>query len=430
VKETLVVIVGAGASVRAGISSTADLTRRVKDALPVIEVPGVVAGPRGGVARLPSSRFPSMADILDQGLRSDYGSDYDYERILHALEELEPFLGARYNPDGSPLADTPVLGSFAELMRRFECIDDESVIRTARLEMLKLVHRIVGGDCDYPTEPHTATPAREQLGRLFAVLVQRYRLVAITFNYDDLLDRMPLQWQDGFTIPVSDKFCWLFSPDAWSGFVEDESANLLIHLHGSVRYGHRPQETHTTIFTRFAEPARYDYLTAAQDSVADSATSGTSADGAVADASYIVSGLRKASKLAYNARPYGYYYRSVMDFLPKARRLLVLGYGWRDAHVNTWVNEYGALRGDHRTAVVTRRLGEHVDKLQLPENRMLAMLAGPSAWAKMRTFAHLRHEYEKDWPSPFSIQDNFALAPEGFVMSSEDEAKLLEFIMV
>lgn len=381
-KELLVVVVGAGASVRAGISSTEELTRRVKDAMPLIEVPGVVTAQKGHVASPALSRFPSMADILDQALRADYGSDYDFERILHALEELETFLEARYNPEGSTLADTPVLGSFAELMRRFECINDESVIRRTRLDLLKLIHGTVSSNCDYPLNAHIAIDARQQLERLFAALSKRFRLVVIDFNYDDLLDRMALAWEDGFTFPVENRFCSLFEPDRWRTFVEDNSSNLLVHLHGSVRYGYRPQETLSNVAIRFAEPAKYEHLAGARESVANTDASGTRANGEIADAAYIVSGLRKAGKLAYNARPYGYYYRTVMDFMPRTKRLLILGYGWRDLHVNTWINEYIELHPERRTAVITLRLGQDVGNLQLPEHQMLARdsLPGPPCW--------------------------------------------------
>jgi hypothetical protein len=327
-KETLVAIVGAGASLQAGISGTSALTKLAKKTMPQIVVPGVASRKRGDAQYQAFAREPYLDEVLDQGLRADYGNDYDFERILHALEELETYLDARFNPEGRSAVDTPVLGSFTELMRRFECLNDESLIRRTRLDILKAIHREVGGNCEYPLNPHIAKDARAQLHRLFAPLAERFRLVVIDFNYDDILDTMTdLSWRDGFADNIPEKLCWLFSPKDWAIAVKDESANLLMHLHGSVRYGYRPLETLSDPTVRFAEPARYDYITGAQSSVANTDVSVMRVDGAVADASYIVSGFRKAGKLAYNARPYGYYYRTVMEELPKASRLLVLGYG-------------------------------------------------------------------------------------------------------
>ena len=433
-KETLVVVVGAGASIKAGISSTEELTTLAKRVLPTIAVPGVpytltVESSVKPAERhfFQNNRYPSLSDILDQGLRADYGEHYDFERILHALEELETFVDARYNPEGWQSPATPVLGSFAELMRRFDCLSDETVLRTARFDVLKAIHRRVGCDCEDLAKAHSAQNAREQLTRIFESLAQHYRLVVIDFNYDDLLDRMEkLGWHDGFSQYVPDKFCYLFDPADWASHVEDGETHLLMHLHGSVRYGYRPSTTLRDATTRFAEPAWYERTDGAQESVAGRTVSGTTVDGDSADAAFIVSGYRKAGKMAYNARPYGYYYGTIMNVVPRARRLLMLGYGWRDTHVNTWLNEYVACQPERRTAVVTKRLGSQT--LEHPESVGNARLAGP-AWGAFRSVGYARNPGDLQTASPFKAVDGFALAPEGFIMAQEDESALLSFFI-
>lgn len=429
-KEPLVVIVGAGASVKAGIPSTSALTKLAKATMPRIVLPGIARYRTGEAAPPPFARQPYLSDILDQGLRADYGTDYDFERILHALEDLETFLDTRYNPEGWATIDTPVLGSFAQLMRRFECIDDETLVREARLDILKAIHRLVGSASDYPSDGSDALAAREQLHRLFLALAEHFRLVVIDFNYDDILDRMTdLQWHDGFTEAVPNKSCWLFSPKQWLSAVKDGGANLLMHIHGSVRFGYRPEEASHEPTVRYAEPARYEFLLSAQESVERTVVSGTKVDGEVADASYIVSGFRKASKLSYNARPYGYYYRTVMDILPRTSKLLVLGYGWRDAHVNTWVNEYVALNEDRRTAVVTLRPGDCVSEYRHAEFVSLARVAGTALWHQIESFAYVRNPWEPERASAFMMRNGFAIAPEGFIMERTDEEALMSFMI-
>jgi hypothetical protein len=157
---------------------------------------------------------------------------------------------------------------------------------------------------------------------------------------------------------------------------------------------------------------------------------GTTVHGKVEDASFIVSGLGKVGKLTYNARPYGYYYRTVMDLLPRTERLLVLGYSWRDFHVNTWINEYISLRGARRSAVVTLRPGTMVGENTPLEYQALSRLAEPTVWDCIETFTYARwpEQRQKGEGSRFKGQGNFAVAPEGFIMEPEDERVLIDFV--
>jgi hypothetical protein len=210
----IVVVIGAGASGRAGISSTADLTDVARGAMPNVIIPGVGRG-YGTEQPYMFPRNVKLSDILDQALRADYGASYDFEVLLDALEELESFVGPRYHPGGNPNVNIPALGAFAELTRRYECINDESLLREARLAVLEAVHRAVASNCESPLNAADALLARERLGRIFTSLADRYRLVVVDFNYDDLLDRIPLHWQDGFVRRDPTNTCNLFSPDDW-----------------------------------------------------------------------------------------------------------------------------------------------------------------------------------------------------------------------
>ena len=49
----------------------------------------------------------------------------------------------------------------------------------------------------------------------------------------------------------------------------------------------------------------------------------------------LVSGFNKVTKLVHNPMPFGYYYRSLLDELSSNERLLLIGYGARDQHLNT-----------------------------------------------------------------------------------------------
>jgi hypothetical protein len=110
-----------------------------------------------------------------------------------------------------------------------------------------------------------------------------------------------------------------------------------------------------------------------------------------------------------------------MELLPRADRLLVLGYGWRDSHVNTWVREYADLHRDRKTAIVTRRTGTDVGETT-PEVDALIHLIG-SRWLGIDSLLFLPTA-----PRHFHADKTFAIAADGFVMRDGDERELLEFI--
>lgn len=411
------ILVGAGASVKAGIPSTAELGDVAKRALPVQHIPGTAYG----TPPFAIPRSVQMADVLDSALRGTY-ENYDFEILLHALEQLETFNSRGYaRVSGS---NTPILGSFAELMRRYEILCDPNVIRQARHAATRAIHRTVGSASEGWGIQPSDIEAREQIKRMLLDLSERFRLIVVDFNYDDLVDQAPVEWNDGFTGIVPDRGCSLFSPTAWAKAIDDPTAHLLMHVHGSVRFGFKPQEA-LNVTTRFAEPAKYEQINAARDSVENRGVSGTTIDGQVYDADIIISGLGKAGKIAYNARPYGYYQRAISQFVPMSSRLLVLGYGWRDEHVNTWIDELIDLQRDRRCAVVTRRTGADVGDNTSTEYRRLNTLAGPNVWLSIESRAYAQPD--PTYPT-FFTEGNFAIAPAGFSLDASVESSILNFL--
>jgi len=65
----------------------------------------------------------------------------------------------------------------------------------------------------------------------------------------------------------------------------------------------------------------------------------------------IISGLDKITKLAHEPEPFGHYYQAFVDSLLACNRLLVIGYGGRDPHVNAWIEQWKRMHGDDRRAV-------------------------------------------------------------------------------
>src|SRR6516164_1906034 len=66
-------------------------------------------------------------------------------------------------------------------------------------------------------------------------------------------------------------------------------------------------------------------------------------------------GSIKVAKLAGNPEPYAHYYAAFSESLLESHRVLVIGYGAEDPHVNTWLREFGRAHGARRRiAWITR----------------------------------------------------------------------------
>jgi hypothetical protein len=132
-----------------------------------------------------------------------------------------------------------------------------------------------------------------------------------TLNYDDVVDGARDSWFDGFTRPVEQ------SPGGrvWSanGFDaryfnnwREASEPLLVHLHGSVRFGYLRGEFGT---------GKYSDSQSALESVEGTRAGDLYSAGQIVSASPIISGLSKPAKLVNNPEPFGYYYRAFIDSL-------------------------------------------------------------------------------------------------------------------
>lgn len=414
-RPSLIVIVGSGASCQAGVSDTRQLTAVARKALSEIIVGSSDRTTESSVG----THERTLDGIIDQALVAGGYDDYDFELLLHAIEELEPFLD--FNTTLSPRARLrlPLLRNFVALRSQYNSIKDQrSYLHIARSNVLSAIHAEVGTNVEHPDNPVKAQLAREQLARMFLGLADHYRLIVINFNYDDLLDRIDIGWRDGFTWTLPVGQVNMFDPASWLQSFQN-NANLLMHVHGSVRFGYPPSSWPSQ--TRFDEPTKYASLSDARTSIVGRITSGTQVDGKQFDAAYIVSGTQKAGKLVYNTRPYGYYYGAITACLPQADAVLILGYGWRDQHVNGWLSEFVNLHPDAKRAVVTLRTGNDVGDNMTREYRALNGLFG-SKWSLIDN--QILHS---DNTQHFYEDDTRAIAVDGFVLSDANERSLLGF---
>jgi hypothetical protein len=144
--------------------------------------------------------------------------------------------------------------------------------------------------------------------------------------------------------------------------------------------------------------------------------------GQIVSASPIISGLSKAAKLIHNPEPFGYYYKAFIDSILDCERLLVIGYGARDDHVNVWLNQFLKKHADNRKVVWICKLdGRSVGEPTM-EKSIINSLSAPGG------FVEALH-----WDNPRSEQTFYncgalGLVPSGFPVSPETIAKAMEFL--
>jgi hypothetical protein len=133
----------------------------------------------------------------------------------------------------------------------------------------------------------------------------------------------------------------------------------------------------------------------------------------------IISGLNKAARLTLNPVPYGYYYRALIDSLLSNERLLVIGYGAKDEHVNTWLEQFVAKHGERRRIGWVGMLkGELVGK---PEKRMITTLSDSQ-------FKDCLHYSTPNKPPSLMECGRLCLGAAGFPLPEEIRSELISFL--
>lgn len=342
-RPTLAVIVGAGASVASGVPNSAELLDVVLNAL----ISRVRTEKRDSIEEV---TFP-LREVLEAGLSAR--GEEGFESIVAALEELLSY----------GLGEGPLLQAFTELRPHVRDIARTDVLFGAHESVIQAI--LAALRAGVPRTPiHVA--AHDSLCAFVRRLASFARIVLVTLNFDALLDDV-LEWNDGF-VANGDAYKE-FDPRRWYERVSQD--HLLMHVHGSVRFGMRPS-THMQVNVPFSEPVRYP--TQAIAARMQTHASSPSADGQLLMASPIIAGGHKSPKLMLNSRPFAYYNGTALEAISKADRLLILGYGFGDAHVNVWIDEYLRIRERSNIAIVGYRTGREIGENLMPTERYLRKL--------------------------------------------------------
>lgn len=350
---TIAVLVGAGASVASGAPSTADLTGIVLNALPTDHL-ALVGGERISV------KVPT-AELLTAALSSQSGSPPpDFETIVASVETLMSYV---YSDAHSGIK------AFTTKNSVFNWLFDGEVLflmhNAARDSMVEAFR-------DLPPPTVDRARARQSLTEFFGAIAERGRVVLATLNYDDLLDDV-LPWADGFK--PRDEYA-SFEPSLWSRQIASDD-HLLMHVHSSVRFGFRrnPQADN------WHEPVRYATTAEAARTIIGNTVSAPIADGASLPATPFIMGGWKSPKLMHNARPYAYYASTALQQFAAADKLIIVGYGFRDEHVNQWITQWRLQGRNDGLAIITLRTGSDIGRNTQPLEKFLNY-SGASSWIR------------------------------------------------
>ena len=391
--------------------STADLTLEVSQ----LRFPLIVSN---GTSYVPEEGHGSALSVVEsipifpliyRALTSKF-MDVSFELILHAIEQLIPISTMRTWSQSSDQFH-PAIAAFVELQRQYDLLNDWSLLRQARESMIiKIISILHNRSASYVRNPPLKT--------LVEALSAEFRIAVFTLNYDDIIDGSREDWFDGFLIKSNQATSGLYWEalsfdaqkfDSWT--TNDQP--LLVHLHGSVRFG--PNRTDFGL-------SKYGTIEAAIAAIRAVSGGDQSVGGQVVSISTIISGYNKAARLILNPVPYAYYYKALIDLLLLSERLLVIGYGSGDEHVNTWIREYKAIHGSNRRAawiglLKGEMVGEHT-----PEKQMINLLGDGS-------FEDFRHCNEpSDADRLWNLGDLLCLGANGFPLTPVALTALISFL--
>jgi len=313
----LTILFGAGSTIGSGMPSTPIITDRLLQL-------GQPNTPTAGQIR---PFFSELSNIL---ITHGGFSSVNFEHLLHAMEMLEPLLG---NYDNHPFQINdyfrPVLKPLVEPTESTQqLLCNGCSISYWRGTAFRQIAQL------FSESVSNSQPKETHLADFLSQLTPHFTLRLFTLNYDDLVDRVQLPWNDGFVSNNSDYY-QPFDPKQFLS-QNEAPAPLLVHLHGSTRFGYAQDGIFDIHKYKSPEVA----LNHAQDKGFSQ-----NVNGKMIFSGPMISGLSKIEQLLYRPCPYGYYLKSFIDNVLETPRLLVLGYGGLDRHINEWILQFAQLHG-------------------------------------------------------------------------------------
>jgi hypothetical protein len=165
-----------------------------------------------------------------------------------------------------------------------------------------------------------------------------------TLNYDNVLEQMSPDLEDGFG-----------SPTSWSRFdktrLRGTKKSRILHLHGSIHYGYLPPHQERRFIDYGEDLCKFSSPSEARQTWFGRSTH-TAQSHEEAVIGPLITGLRKTDKLTVH--PYDDYQALFRHRIEKSPRLLIAGYSFGDLYLNSIMNRMLGIHGSkRRIAIVT-----------------------------------------------------------------------------
>lgn len=353
-KPHLTVLVGAGASIPIGIPSTGALTELALEKL-----------------NEPDERFVDAAQhrqkltALLGAARSYYGEQhFNFEHLFEVLESANALKTGWKPGNAATVAEASLTIARPALAETFDgdfISDCTYVLTSTILDAIRTSSAAVRQHSTWAT-----------YSRFWRALAERFTLTVGTLNYDTSVEQaLELGASHQGMSKVEDENVWRLDV---SHLTERRLGHRLFHLHGGIHFGDREYGTDAN---RFAFEADFHelYWHESADAALQTAwgrSSPRSQGGRSLEGGRIVSGFNKPDKLI--VEPLASYYGEFGREIVRCPRLLVIGYGFNDLHVNALLGRLNRAHGSSRRIGVIDRIDPVWEHGSDARHHMLTML--------------------------------------------------------
>jgi hypothetical protein len=207
-------------------------------------------------------------------------------------------------------------------------------------------------------------------------LADEFTLTVATLNYDTLIEQaLGLDGRHQGLEPIQGENTWRLHPRS----LARHDQHRLFHIHGSIHLGRREYGTDVNRFAyedSFHELYWHPSPEAAGRTIWGS-SSPFSQSGRMLRGLPIVTGLHKPDKLL--VEPLASYYLETANQLARSPRVLVVGYGFADSHINVLLGRLNKFHGASRRIAVIDLVDLVLEHGSSERSGMLTMLA---KWAE------------------------------------------------
>lgn len=361
-KPNLTVLLGAGASIPVGLPSTTSLTATV------IEELSKASDRRGDVAA-----HRALVDVLLAAARRYYGWPMSFEQLLELLESAHALnLGWQY---GSTVAEACLAVPAPAIANIFE---GDFITRCIHSLSSTILYQIRDASDAVQQSENWAT-----YQSFWAQLAASFDLTIGTLNYDTSLEQsLGLGPETMDLMPIDGENAWRLDV---SQLGRPRRGHRILHLHGGIHFGDREYGQDANRFSYEAEFHELYWHRTPADAFKTGwgHSAPNSQSGRPLQIRRIVTGLHKPDKLL--VEPLATYYQELGRQIIQCERLLVVGYGFNDAHINALLSRMNRAHGDRRRICVI----DVVDPVEEhgSDNRH-GMLETMHRWAEQRCLVH------------------------------------------